>query len=189
MPRGDTSPPKRANFDETADESHQLVMSKRSTTYPCRANGCPMPGTIFSGATDGEGICAWHYSAEDLPKVTRVLNDWECLTIAINRGRAFICNPDVAANVKRQREMLLALWSDVSSSVTGSGWKIRTEPFRGEILGDWVRRMEQFLNNRVKEVVNGIVITDDNAPTITVAKMRERLRGNLALSGESKWAE
>jgi hypothetical protein len=84
------------------------------------------------------------------------------------------------ADPEAQDEALREAWARMVPAVLGSGWKPRLEPRAGEWLGDWVRRLERFLSNRVKETLNpGLAITDDDAPTPTVADMRSRLKGSL----------
>lgn len=187
MAKGDTRAPTRQTFN---DEAPPLAAQNgpRRMRYRCFANGCPMPGTIFTGGSDS-GVCAWHFgcNADDLPRVSRCIADWECVANAINAGRTFTNDPMKATAAKGDTAELAAMWADLLPSVLGSGWKNRIEPTAGERLGDWTRRLERFLANRIKEALGSTVIADDYAPTPTVADMRSRLRGGLAGPSVGGW--
>lgn len=176
MARGDTQPPpRRGHFDE---DGGPVQAAPKRISYPCWADECPMPGTIF---LDGvRGICAWHYGrvGDDIPKVTRAILNWDCVQREINAGRRVLTAPDTLANPKALDAALRDAWERMKPAVLDSGWKPRLEPRQGERYGEWVRRIERFLSNRIKESLKpGLVITDDDAPTPTVADMLSRVRG------------
>lgn len=179
MARGDTTPPRRSRFDDSAEAPAPDFAPKR-LRYPCRANNCPLPGTIFLGGSDS-GICAWHYGSngDEIPKVTQTALDWACITSEIEAARQLLNDPASATNPRAHRDALFAAWGRVLPSVVGSGWKHRMEALPSESYGEWALRMERFLLNRVKERITDRVIADDDSPTPLVAEMRERLRGSL----------
>lgn len=175
----------KPRFIAGADEDvAEAPVAPRRLRYPCIAHNCPMPGTIFPGGTT-QGICAWHITAtgDQLPKVTQALQDWQCLAIAINRGRAALVNPATCASPKELDRTQAELWGSLKESLAGSGWTERLKPEPQERLPDWSRRLERFLANRVKERLRPSVrIDDDNAPTPTVAEMRSRLRPGQSIA-------
>lgn len=163
------------------DDEPQAAAPQRKR-YRCWAEQCPMPGTIFLGSLGSDGVCAWHYgsSGDEVKKITQAILDWDCVQLEINRGRRVLIAPDTLAGPAKQDAEFREAWARMLPAVMGSGWKPRLEPRPGEKLGEWVRRLERFLANRVKERLNpGHVIADDDAPTPTVADMRSRLRGSL----------
>jgi hypothetical protein len=139
-----------------------------------------MPGTIFPGGAD-DGICAWHFgcNSDELPKITTALADWEGVARAVNQCRTETNDPGKAGNPRAQNEAQAEIWGLLLPSVIGSGWKPRLAPVKGEYLGDWGRRLERFLRDRIKERLSGSVIADDDKSTPTVADMRSRVRGSL----------
>lgn len=138
--------------------------------YPCFAEGCPMPGTIWPGVTQGgtgdaPGNCAWHYgvNSHDIPKVTQVLKDWDCVTYEINQARRALTG-DLATNPKGLQDAFDAAWGRMQPLVEGE-WeqhlkpgKLRTR--RGEVTpyeegyADWAKRLNEFLGARVAEVLS-----------------------------------
>lgn len=177
MARGDTLPPaRRGHFDDNEDSS-ALVPTAKRMSYSCWADGCPMPGAITLGADSA--VCAWHYGqgGDQIPKVTRAIRDWECVQSEINIGRRILTSAATLASPKAHDDALRDAWARMSPAVLGSGWKPRLEPRDLEKYGEWVRRLERFLSNRIKEALNpSLVISDDGQPTPTVADMRSRLR-------------
>lgn len=137
--------------------------------YPCFAAGCPMPGTIFLGAVQGEkpegsGCCAWHFGvqANDIPKVTQRLVDWQCVSIEVNAARRFLTG-EQASNPKAIDEAFAAAWSRLQP--LARSWESELQPggartSKGEPLshqesyGDWAKRLERFLGARVGEVLS-----------------------------------
>lgn len=119
--------------------------------YPCFAGGCPMPGTIFTGSTDSPGSCAWHFGvlANDIPKVTQVLKDWNCVAYEVNEARRahmgeLACNPKALDDAHR------AAWERLQPLVPG--WEDQLQPQEGERYRAWMQRLERFLGARVVEV-------------------------------------
>lgn len=142
--------------------------------YPCVANGCPMPGVIFTG---GPGICGWHFgtSGEEFSRVTESLQRWECVTRAINAARRVVSTPATCADGKAHARVLRDEWAALAGAVHGTGWKRRVEPKPGEHVGDWGRRLEVFLGARIKSELTGREI-DETLPTPFVAEVRAGLR-------------
>jgi hypothetical protein len=171
----------KSHFDAAGELPAPVV--QKQLRYHCFANNCPMPGTIFPGGSDS-GVCAWHYgcNGSEVAKVSQVLADWDCVVRVVNAGRRVLTAPETATDGRQQTAEWAALWAELGASVAGSGWKQRVEPETGENLGDWTRRMERFLKNRCKESLTGHVMSDDNAPTPTVADMRSRVKGKLPAS-------
>lgn len=127
--------------------------------YPCFADGCPMPGTMWGGITQGgtgerPGDCIWHYGVNpsDIPRVTRVLQDWHCLVDEINAARAVLCG-DMACDPKAQDEAMAQGWRRLAPQVEMSGWADQLQPHKHhEHIGEWARRLTEFLGARVLEV-------------------------------------
>lgn len=166
-------PVRRGHFDEEGADAPPDAGPKR-VRATCLANGCTMPGTLFLG---GDGICAWHLgcSANELPRITEVMRNWQCVTEAINAGRSFANDPARCSDVKAQTVALLSAWNRMHESVIGSGWEPTLKPVQAETYGDWTRRLEQFLSDRIKVDVNGreLGATRDSP---TVRDMRARMR-------------
>jgi hypothetical protein len=138
--------------------------------YPCQAHSCPMPGTIFPGAVQGEkaegsGICAWHYGtiATDWPRITRVLLDWAGVSYEVNEARRVLTGEN-ASNPAAIDQAFEQAWERMQPLVVGE-WdlhlkpgNIRTRkgeerPFR-EGYGDWAKRLEEFVGARVRDVLS-----------------------------------
>lgn len=138
----------RVNPDAKEDKPKRL-------RYPCFAEGCPMPGTIFTGSTGAAGSCAWHYGVlpTDIPKVTERLNAWGCVADEINAARRVLTG-DKAADPKAQDDHLATAWLRLGPLVELSGWASDLEPHPRERLGDWSRRLEWFIGARVVEVLS-----------------------------------
>lgn len=132
--------------------------------YPCFAEQCPMPGTIFSNGTDKAGTCAWHYGVmpSDIPKVTRVLLDWQCVSSEIRAARRCLTGPMASDPAGLQREFEAA-WQRVRG-VAGA-WETELAPgtirtAKGVDTGhpqsyaDWAKHLERFLGARVVEVLS-----------------------------------
>lgn len=133
--------------------------------YPCFADQCPMPGSIFASGTDKAGACAWHYGVlpNDIPKVTRVLLDWQCVSSEVNAARRLLTGP-AAADAKAQDEAFASAWNRLQGFIDTT-WQAELKPgnartskgeehpFR-EGYGDWAKRLERFLGARVVEVLS-----------------------------------
>ena len=163
----------RSTFDERAEyrggalTQHEKPPARR---YPCFANGCPMPGTIWPGAVQGgtgdePGTCAWHYGVQthDIPKVTRVLLDWQCVSFEVNEARRAHTSSELACNPKALADAFAAAWERLQPQV--GEWAEELRPgtarnSRGDRLGhredyaSWARRLERFLGARVVEVLS-----------------------------------
>lgn len=137
--------------------------------YPCFAVGCPMPGTIWPGITSGgtgdeRGTCSWHYGVQphDIPRVTRALRDWGCVSFEVNEARRVLTG-ELAMNPKAIDDAYLAAWERLKPLVAGE-WEAKLRPGNiqlrdGEITnhretyGDWAKRLERFVGARVQEVL------------------------------------
>lgn len=128
--------------------------------YPCFATGCPMPGTMWGGITQGGtgerlGSCAWHYavSPTDIPKVTQVLQDWQCVAREMNAARAAQYG-DAASSPKAMDALFAQSVSRLRPYVKDGGWGDEFERRPGEDFCGWGRRLEAFLGARVVEVLS-----------------------------------
>lgn len=113
----------------------------------CFASGCPMPGVISLGGRSWN--CGWHHLAvpSDIPRITQVLKDWECLTYEINVGRAVLTGK-YAADPKAQNEHFAAAQARVLEATAGGGWG-DTFAAKGLDYRTWMLRLERFLGQRV----------------------------------------
>jgi hypothetical protein len=133
--------------------------------YSCFADGCPMPGTITPSGS-GSSVCAWHYGIlpTDIPKVTRVLRDWQCVSYEVGEARRVLTG-ELAADPTAIRRMFAAAWERLEP-LAGT-WaaelkpgNVRTSkgvdrgPLFPEGYGDWAKRLERFLGARVVEVLS-----------------------------------
>jgi hypothetical protein len=136
--------------------------------YPCFAEGCPMAGTIFPGAGvggtgDRPGTCAWHYGIvpTDIPKVTRVLLDWQCVAVEVREARRALTG-EIASDPKALAIAFSTAWERLQPLVTG--WEdqlapgtIRTskgaDTRHRQSYGDWAKHLERFIGARVVEVL------------------------------------
>jgi len=135
------------------------VATPKRKRHPCYADGCPMPGTIFTSGTDKTGACAWHYGVVgmDVPKVTRALTDWACLAYEVNEARRTLTDPDVAAKPAVIAERMQTAWERLQPLVPGYEQELQPSTIRDtayrESYGDWAKRLEAFLGARVVEVL------------------------------------
>jgi hypothetical protein len=138
--------------------------------YPCFAGGCPMPGTIFTGGTDQPGTCAWHYGvlSADIPKVTKALQDWGCVSYEIREARRALTG-EVATDPAALQQAFDTAWERLRASID-EGWVDQLKPGtittrnrftreaydtkQPEGYGDWAKRLERFLGARVVEVLS-----------------------------------
>lgn len=146
--------------DESAYRGGALTVQQPPPTvqrYPCFADGCPMAGTIFpNGTADGKpGVCAFHYAANptDIPKITQVLNDWQCVANEIRAARRCVTGPAAADPATQDREQALA-WGRLGPVVQRGGWGDVLAPRPGEHYGEWAKHLERFLGARVVEVLS-----------------------------------
>lgn len=148
---------------------------KPKPRFPCFANGCPMPGTIFEGVIQGHkhtgefattepGTCAWHFGVVpgDIPKVTRALLDWQCVSAEINRARRNLTG-DLARDPAGLQREFDAAWQRMRDQV--GPWEAELQPgtirtSKGVDTGhrqsyaDWAKHLERFLGARVVEVLS-----------------------------------
>lgn len=181
MARGDTSPPRRAHFDDEVDEAAQMKRAPQRVTYQCRAHGCPMPGTV-------DGCCGWHYreSPQDWHRITEAIQRWSIVANAINVARGVLCAQATCCDGKVQRETRDALWHDIKADFTVThGWQRRIDP-EGRNLGDWCVALERFLAARIKSDLIGHDV-DETKPTPTVAEFRSQLRAEPLKGNAGDW--
>jgi hypothetical protein len=96
----------KAQYDAKSDETEQR-------SHACFAEGCPMAAAL----SDGSGHrrwCSYHHgiNAEDIPRVTSVLNQHHDLRDVINHARRLACRSDMAhhalrAEWQKLRELLM----------------------------------------------------------------------------------
>jgi hypothetical protein len=153
----------RTSFPDGESIADAIPHTPTRRAYRCFAEQCPMPGTITpSGA--GSPTCAWHYGvvSSDIPKVTRVLLDWQCVSYEANEARRVLTG-ELATDPGAIDIAFRNAWERLQPLVPG--WEaqlqpgnIRTSkgverPFR-EGYGDWAKRLDQFLGARVVEVLS-----------------------------------
>jgi len=140
---------------------------------PCFATGCPMPGSIFPGAGQGgtgdqTGTCAWHYGVKphDIPRVTQVLVDWQCVSHEVTEARRAICG-DLATNPTALKAAFDTAWERLEPQVGEWAEQLRPSTIKWtrnrpqpvdsgipESYADWAKRLNEFLGARVQEVLN-----------------------------------
>lgn len=153
----------------TDDDAPIEQPKPRRLRFPCFAEGCPMPGTLWPGVTQGgagdrPGTCAWHYGIvpTDIPKVTQVLNDWMCVSAEINQARQCLSGPLASDPVALHREFdaawfrlqpLVDAWEkDLAPSTIRTG-KGADTGYR-QAYSDWAKHLERFIGARVVEVLS-----------------------------------
>lgn len=173
--------PQFAAGEDHADEADDTTV--RYHRRPCDAHGCPMPGAIFLNGHDAPGICAWHFGANgsDFPRITAALLRWQCVSDEINAARRVINDPMMATDVKAQKRAIHEAWIRLQPAVDGSGWEAALKPLDSEPIGDWCRRITDFLVVRINTDVVGT--TGDMTQTATVRDMHTRLRGAIGNAG------
>lgn len=125
--------------------------------YPCFANGCPMPGTIWpdivqGGTGDRSGTCAWHYAVpeHDIPRVTQVLREWGCVAYEVSECRRVHCSTEVIGNPGALAALFQTAVERLRPAVKAGGWADQFEA-NGRTYRDWGRDLEAFLGGRVVE--------------------------------------
>ena len=130
--------------------------------YPCFADGCPMAGRMFMAGTDKAGTCAWHYGVPptEIPKVTRVLQDWQCVAFEIDAAW-HVLSGELAADPGGIDAAMRDAWARLQPLTPG--WEAQLAPghrtnraglqYR-ETYGDWARKLEAFIGGRVQEVLS-----------------------------------
>ena len=116
--------------------------------YRCLVSFCPMTGGIFLAGPHAPGICAYHYgtTGREVERVTQVLLDWECVTYEINACRS------AHRNVYIDKAALAKAWIRLQPAL-GAGWAVELAPPALCNYGQWGRRLEKFLEARVREVI------------------------------------
>lgn len=151
--------------------------------YPCLAHGCPMPGAIFLNGPEAPGICAWHYgaSSSEMPQITQVLRNWECVSSEINAYRALSNDPTRAMDVKAIAEAKTAAWGRMIFAIDGSGWVDELRPPPSESYADWTARLVEFMAWRINADVRGRHERPKRSPTVLDMLTRVKPgRGNVA---------
>jgi hypothetical protein len=146
----------RRGFDPTAEDSIANAVPKAPIRkHACFAAGCPMPGTIFRDGSGTSGICAWHYGAlpSDLPVITQVLKDWQCVSSEVQAARRALTG-EFACDPKALKGLFGQAAERVRRATAGGGWGDTFEPREREDYGTWCRRLEGFLTVRVAETVS-----------------------------------
>lgn len=132
----------------------------RHRRYPCFATGCPMPGTIWPGVTQGAGdqpgSCAWHYGVQPLniPRVTQVLKDWGSVAYEVDECRRVHTSSETACSPKAQDAAFRIAVERLRPHVQAGGWGDEFEARPGERYAGWGSRLEAFLGARVVEVLS-----------------------------------
>lgn len=165
----------RAYFDASKDVQKDEPV--RLSTFKCFADGCPMPGSIFYNVEE-LGSCAWHAGEQPagIPKITKALQDWECIATPINRLRKLLTNPATCANVPEHNKAMRQYAEEIRRATEGiEDLDERTRPKDGELIGQWLHRLERFLGARVKESITGKHV-DETLPTLATAEIRAGLR-------------
>lgn len=162
---------KAASGDYRGGRIDQPKDKPKKATYPCYADGCPMPGTMFPNGVSHDqdgmprpGVCPFHYGVvpSDIPKVSNTLRSWECVVYEIDAGRAVLTGA-MSSDPKAQDDAFRQAWerlkplSGVWEAELAPG-NLRTSkgverPFR-EGYSDWIRRLERFIGARVVEVLS-----------------------------------
>lgn len=154
----------RSNFTGESDSiADAIPHTPAPRRYRCFADNCPMPGSI---TVDGQGgpACAWHYGVvpNDIPKVTRVLVDWQCVSFEIREARRCLTG-ELATDPIGLQHAFSSAWERMKPLV--AGWEEQLAP--GTIrtskgvdtglrqgYGDWVKHLERFIGARVVEVLS-----------------------------------
>jgi hypothetical protein len=123
----------------------------------CFADGCPMPGTMWttqlSDGNNPPGSCAWHYGVvpSDIPKVTRVLLDWQCVSYEVNEARRALTGQAAADPAALDALYGMAV-ERLKAATRDGGWG---DTFgRSGDYSDWMRGLQAFLGAKVLEVLS-----------------------------------
>lgn len=114
--------------------------------YRCLVSFCPMTGAIFLAGPNAPGICSHHFGAtgHDIPRITQILVDWECLTYEINACRR------AHREVVLDKAALAKAWTRLQPAL-GADWVAELTPPPGCSYRHWGQRLEKFMDARVKE--------------------------------------
>lgn len=146
------------------DPDEPAPQKPKRLRYPCFAEGCPMPGSLFSSGTDKSGSCAWHYAVQptDIPKVTQVLRDWMCVSAEIIAARRSL-GGDLASDPAGLQREFDAAWQRLQPMA--AAWEKELAPgtihtskgvdirYR-QSYSDWAKHLERFIGARVVEVLS-----------------------------------
>lgn len=168
-------------FHGDAEPVKSLPVPRRR--YQCLAHGCPLPGSIFLSGHDAPGICALHMScnSSDMPRITDVLRNWECVTFVHETCRQFLNDPGRCGDVKAERTLLAAQWTELARMAPD--WP-QLKP-HGSTLGEWARQLLHFLVWRVNHDVHHRDVAWEwpPRPSRAVADMLTRVRGSIGNAG------
>jgi hypothetical protein len=137
----------------------------------CYADGCPMAGAIFTGGTNGPGVCAYHYGVKphDVPRVTSALREWDCVAFEVREARRALTG-DAAFDPKAMTALFTAAWQRLKPLVHDYAEQLQPGRIRvpdseaeggyrytwgTESYADWAKRLEQFLGARIVETLRG----------------------------------
>lgn len=153
----------RTNFDDSGSIADAIPHTPAKRRYPCFAEGCPMPGTIFPDS-QAAGVCAYHYGVKpgNVPRVTNVLRQWDCVAFECREARRVLTG-ELASDVKAIDDAFAKGWERLQP--LAGEWAAYLMP--GNILtskdvdtgmrenyGDWAKRLERFIGARVVEALN-----------------------------------
>jgi len=141
---------------EKAESIADAIPHKSVKRYACIANNCPMPGAIFSGS--GGGMCAYHYgtNSEDWGRITRTLQDWQCVTDEINACREAFNNPSTATRPAVLEAMFDSAWRRLQPLVGSWSEDVKPQLTKGgkpDSYGSWILRLERFIGARVVDCI------------------------------------
>lgn len=143
----------RKAFDEDTFDA-PVATDNKPFTYRCSAMGCRLTGAISSEA--GKNLCAQHYGHifEDFGKVTEIIQDWNCITREIARGRSFM-NTTASMKPALVEQAFAEAYSRLSELTANSEWAESLQPqaTRSGKLDDypsWILRLENVLTKIVE---------------------------------------
>lgn len=114
--------------------------------YRCLVSFCPMTGAIFLAGPHAPGICGFHFGTvgHELPRVTQILLDWECVTYEINACRR------AHREVVIDKHALAKAWTRLQPAL-GETWEAELAPAAGSSYAQWGLQLNKFLDARVRE--------------------------------------
>lgn len=154
-----------ARIDFDRDGSIADALPHNPVRNRCFAERCPMPGSLtLSGS--GNATCAWHYGvlSTDIPKVTQVLLDWDCVSFEIREARRVLTG-ELASNPGALKRLFEAAWERLRPLVHEYAEELKPGNIRTskgvdrgqlfpEAYGDWAKRLERFIGGKVVEVLS-----------------------------------
>lgn len=154
-----TTKPFRGGRVFNADEAAEPEQPRRRR-YPCFANGCPMPGTMWPGAGmggtgDRPGTCVWHYGVaeHEIPRVTQVLNDWGCVAYEVDECRRVHTSTEVLGDPGALAALFQTAVERLRPQVQMGGWADEFEA-NGRTYRDWGRHLEAFIGGQVVQALS-----------------------------------